>query len=222
MVGTFHERISRMSPAARALAVLGAMTFAMFVIGFWVGFGAGAIEHGHLPRKPLAWVIIGIGAVATVAVVVLLRALFKSGLFAGMNRFDTRYWKMWLIIALLGIPLGIGMVLLGIMDTPAGDFERLFGTGTIGPVTASLATVALIVTLGVAAWLYQRTIDDHEERAYLLGSLIAYYFVSLAIPCWWLLSRGGIVPPLDFAAAFSIVLVSFVIQAAVWAWFKFR
>lgn len=221
MVG-IEERISRMSPVARGLTVLAAITIVMFVIGFWVGFGAGAIERGQLPRKPLAWVIVAIAAVATVAAVQFLRALFKTGLFAGLNRFDTRYWKMWLWIALLGIPIGIGMVLLGIMDTPAGDLERLFGTGTIGPVTASLATILLAATLGLAAWLYHRAIDDHEERAYLWGSQFAYYFVSLAIPAWWLLSRGGIVPPLEFAAAFSIILVSFVIQAAVWAWFKFR
>ena len=223
MVGSLHERFSRMGPAGRGLTLFLAITLALFVLGFWVGFIAASIEHGHLlPRKPLGWLVVGVGAVITIGVVLLIRAVLKSGLFTGMNRFDTRYWKMWLWIALLGIPLGFGMVFLGIFDTPAGDLDRLFGTGAIGPATATASTAAFVALMGVAVWLYHRAIDDHEERAYLWGSQFAYYFVSLAIPAWWLLSRGSVVAPLDFAVAISIILISFVIQGAVWAWFKFR
>ncbi len=223
MVGSLNERFLRMGPAGRGLVLFLAITFACLVLGFWVGFIIASLEHGHLlPRKPLGWVVVAIGLLATFGAAQLLRYLFKTGLFAGMTNFDRRYWKMWLAVALLGIPIGIGLVLIGVINIDARDLTQLFSFGMIGPVSASIATIALVATLGLAAFLYHRAIDDHEERAYLWGSQVAYYFVSLAIPAWWLLSRGGLVPPLDFAAAFSIVLISFVIQAAVWAWFKFR
>ena len=223
MVGSLHERFSRMSPAGRGLTLFFTVMLALFVVGFWVGFIVASIEHGHLlPRKPIGWVVIGVGLLVTLGVVQLVRGLLKNGLFTGMNRFDTRYWKMWVAIALLGVPIGIGMVALDIIDTPGQDMSRLFGTGEIGPMAAAIATAIFSILLIAAVWLYHRAIDDHEERAYLWGSQIAYYFVTLAIPAWWLLSRGGIVAPLDFTAAFSIVLISFVLQAGVWAWFKFR
>ncbi|MDQ3078939.1 MAG: hypothetical protein M3R03_02945 [Pseudomonadota bacterium] len=223
MMGSLHERFSRMGSTGRVLTLLFAITFALFVLGFWFGFITASIEHGHLlPRKPLGWLVVALGMLMTVGIVQLIRALIKSGLFTGMNRFDMRYWKMWVAIGLLGIPLGVGLVALGIIDTPGQDLDWLFGSGEIGPVAASMATGAFVIILGLAVLLYHRTIDDHEERAYLWGSQIAYYFVAFAIPAWWLLSRGGILAALDFAAAFSIILVSFVVQAAIWAWFKFR
>ncbi|MDQ3077761.1 MAG: hypothetical protein M3Q83_02845 [Pseudomonadota bacterium] len=223
MMGRLDERFSRMNPAARGVALAVTFTFALFVLGFWVGFFAASIEHGHLlPRSLSGWLAVAIGAVATIVSVQLLRAQLRTGLFTGMTPFDRRYWKMMMWIGLLGVPIGIGLMVLGLIDMPGRDLEGLFGSGPIGPLGAAIAAAVFVALLGIAMWLYHRAIDDHEERAYLWGSQIAYYFVSLAIPAWWLLSRGGIVPPLDFTAAFSIVIISFVVQAAVWAWFKFR
>ncbi len=223
MVSSLHERFSRMNPAARGVTLVATITFALFMIGFWVGFFGASIGHGHvLPRSPLGWLAAAIGAVLSIAVVQLLRAQLSGGPFAGMTAFDRRYWRMMMWIGALGLPIGMGLVMFGLIDLPGRDIDRLFGTASIGPLGAAIGAALFVVLLAIAMWLYHRAIDDHEERAYLWGSQIAYYFVSLAMPAWWMLSRGGIVPPLDFAAAFSIVLISFVVQAAVWAWFKFR
>lgn len=220
MMNRVSEKISRMSPVQRALAILATVTLAVFVVGFWVGFGASAVEHGRLPRKPLGYVVIVVAAVSTIGVAQLLRALFKGGIFEGMTGFDRRYWKMWLMIGLLGVPVGFGMVMIGVIDRPAGLLN--LALENLSPGGAVAATLGFLILMGLAAWLYHRAIDDHEERAYLWGSQIAYYFVALALPALWLLSRGGIVSPPSFADAFVIVLASFLVQGAVWAWFKFR
>lgn len=218
-----RERISRMSPVARGLSTLAAVTLALFVLGFWIGFGAAALDHGHLlPRKPLGWVVVAIGLIVTIAVAQLLRVLLSASPVSGMTPFDQRYWKMWLWIGALGIPIGIGLVAIGLIDPGAGDSGRLFSADRIEPAVAAVTTAALLLALGLAAWLYHRTIDDHEELAYLWGSQIAYYFIAAAIPAWWLLSRGEIVPPLAAGPAVLLLLASFVVQAIVWAWFKFR
>ena len=47
MMNRVSEKISRMSPVQRALAILATVTLAVFVVGFWVGFGASAVEHGR-------------------------------------------------------------------------------------------------------------------------------------------------------------------------------
>lgn len=220
MMNRVSEKISRMSPVQRALAILATVTLAVFVVGFWVGFGASAVEHGRLPRKPLGYVVIVVAAVSTIGVAQLLRGLFKGGIFEGMTGFDRRYWKMWLMIGLLGVPVGFGMVMIGVIDRPAGLLN--LALENLSPGGAVAATLGFLILMGLAAWLYHRAIDDHEERAYLWGSQIAYYFVALALPALWLLSRGGIVSPPSFADAFVIVLASFLVQGAVWAWFKFR
>lgn len=222
MALNLHERIARMGPMARDLNIVLTITVALFVLGFWAGFISATIDHGHLPRKPLGWAVIAAGIIVTVAIVQLLRALFKVGMFAGMNRFDQRYWKMWLLVGLLSMPIGIGLALAGEFDLGARNLGNLFSGAPIEPVISVAIAVVLLLLMGAAMWLYHRAIDDHEERAYLWGSQIAYYFIALAMPAWWLLSRGGIVPPLDFAVAISLILTSFVVQAAVWAWLKFR
>ena len=222
MMSRVSEKIARMTPVKRALAIMAAVTLAVFVVGFWVGFGASAVEDGQLPSKPLGYVMIVVAAAATVGLVQLLRALFKGGMFDGMTSFNRRYWKMMLGIGLIGAVIGMALVSIGLLGGGVSPMELLTGGFSIGPTASVIVTAVLAILLSLAFWLYHRAIDDHEERAYLWGSQVAYYFVMLAIPGWWLLSRGGVLAPLDFGAAISVVLASFLIQFAVWAWFKFR
>ena len=122
-----------------------------------------------------------------------------------MTRFDRRYWKMMLAIGLLGIPVGFGMVDGRRRSTSPSGASTLASEATQDPGGAVAATLGFVILMRLAIWLYHRAIDDHEERAYLWGSQIAYYFVALALPALWLLSRGGIVSPPDFADAFALV-----------------
>ena len=222
MIGRLNEKIAGMSPVQRAVAIMVSLTLAMFVLGFWVGFGASAIEHGRLPRKPLGYVVIVVAAAATIGIVQLLRVLLRGGIFDGMTAFNQRYWKMILAIGVIGALIGIGLISVGLIGTSMSLSKFFAGDFTTGPVAAVVMTIALAILISLAFWLYHRAIDDHEERAYLWGSQLAYYFVMLAVPGWWLLSRGGLLRPLDFTATISIILASLLVQAGVWAWFKFR
>lgn len=78
------------------------------------------------------------------------------------------------------------------------------GLGRLNPFQATpiAKRVALILAILVTATfvlalvLYHRPVDGHEERAYLWGSQVAYYFLILAFPVWWLFERSAIVGPL--------------------------
>ena len=127
-------------------------------------------------------------------------------------------------------------------DVDGGDRARSAGRRGIGvqhplgrsviaqsfsgsPIAAPIAALLAVLTTGffaAAVWLYHRTIDDHEERAYLWGSQLAYYLLVLALPAWWLLERGGIVGPVTATVALIAILISFLVQEIVWAWLKFR
>ena len=120
----------------------------------------------------------------------------------------------------LGVPVGI-VLAMSTLDADAGNFNP-FGSTPIAKPVAALLAILVTGTFAASVALYHRAIDDHEERAYLWGSQIAYYFLILALPAWWLLERGGIVAPITTAVAFGGILLSFLVQGAVWAWLKFR
>ncbi|MEO7603307.1 MAG: hypothetical protein ABIS39_08670, partial [Sphingomicrobium sp.] len=124
------------------------------------------------------------------------------------------------VLAALGVPVGVLL----------GSFGQTGGMAALNPFsdtpiqTPIAILLAVLVTgfLAAAAALYHRTIDDHEERAYLWGSQVAYYFLFLTFPAWWLLERGGLVGSITTGGALGALLASFLVQGAVWAWLKFR
>ena len=135
------------------------------------------------------------------------------------SAYEKKYWNVWLVIVGISAPVGaISAILLLRSGVPASS---LF-TAPIAPgVAIALALLVTAVCIAAIA-LYHRAIDDHEERAYLWGSQLAYYFLIVAFPAWWLLERGGIVGAITTGTAFVAVLLSAVVQAGVWAWLKYR
>lgn len=212
----------RMHPAIRILLLILASILALFVVGFFIGFGVSTFDQGHLPRKPIAWALLGGGAVASYAIYRSIRALLPASLTAEMTSFDRRYARMWLIICLLGVPIGAALALMVLRGDPQGAIRRIFVDGSLPAAGALALSAALVAAFATAAVLYHRAIDDHEERAYLWGSQAAYYSLAAAIPVYWLLWRGELVPALTAGGAMLMLLASFIVQAAVWAWFKFR
>ena len=213
--------VERLSPAWRILLLLIAGTLALFTVGFFVGFGWAAFDHGHLPRKPAAWAALALAVALSWGLYRLIRALLRPSMTAGMTAFDRRYTKMWLIVCLLGVPIGVAMSLMVHRGDP-GDMARHIVDGPLPAIGALSVAAALFAAFVIAAVLYHRAIDDHEERAYLWGSQVAYYSLAAAIPIYWLLWRGDLVPALTAGGAMLMLLASFIIQTAVWAWFKFR
>ena len=185
------------------------------------GFSYAVFDDGQLPTKPIAYIIFAamIGLVAVVGWV--LATLIRSLNPQMMSGFDRRYWKMWAVIAALGMPVGIGIALLGLSDQGDG-FSLVLSNSPIAPLTAIVGSLLIGVLLVVSAIIYHRTIDDHEERAYLWGSTVAFYFLALTFPLHWLLQRGGLIPALTIGMALLLILFSCIIQAIVWALFKFR
>ena len=190
----------------------------MFLLGLAVGVIAAGISKGHLPSR--LWVL-GLPVVAAPLGVLSIYAAWRlAAPPTSASGYEKRYWRTWLIVMALGVP--VGMVLSMATLTPgSGGFNPFASTPIAKPIAVLLA-ILVTGTFALAVGLYHRAIDDHEERAYLWGSQIAYYFLILALPAWWLLERGGIVAPVGTGTAFIAILISFLVQGAVWAWLKFR
>ena len=211
----------RLSTGTRTILIVVAFIFGVFAIGMVGGFSYAAFEDGKLPSKPLVWLILA-GMIALVAGIGwVLLILFRSIYPERMSKFDRRYWKMWAVMAALGLPLGIGIAMLGIQED-ASFTSMVLSNSAIAPLTAILGSILLTAFLIASLVIYFRAIDDHEERAYLWGSNIAFHFLALAFPLYWLLARGGLVPTLTIGIALLIILFSCIVQAIVWALFKFR
>lgn len=211
----------RLGSTARVLLIIAAALLTIMMLGMVAGYGVAIYEDGKLPTKPLAYIvfaaIVGVTALAGWLLATLIRSLRPQT----MSRFDRRYWKMWAAIVALGIPLGIILAIVGLGDQREG-VSIVISNAPIGPLAAIAASTLLVVLCALSAIYYHRTVDDHEERAYLWGSTIAYYFLVLAFPLHWLLARASLVPQITIGVALLIVLISCILQAIVWGLFKFR
>jgi len=212
----------RLNPTARTASIVIALIAALLVFGAIVGVTVAVFEHGKLPNKPLAYVVfagmLGLAALLSWFIAGLVRAVRRQQ----MSGFDRRYWRMWIVLVALGLPLGIAVGILGTGDDQQNPLSSMFSNSAISPLVAGLLGAAFVLLMVLAAVYYHRTIDDHEERAYLWGSTIAFYFLALAFPLHWLLARGDIVPVLTIGVALLLILLSCIVQAIAWALLKFR
>lgn len=192
----------------------------LFLLGVAAGVVAALIAKGALPPTPKLWVLILPVLCLPLALWCLRRGWQMAAPAADASNYERRYRKMWLWVMLLGMPIGMGLS-LPIVREGKPNLNPLTNA-PIPPELAILIVIAGVAMLSAAILIYHRTIDEQEERGYLWGSQIAYYFLSLALPTWWILQRGGLVPALTVGLAIALLLFSFVIQAAIWAWFKFR
>lgn len=211
----------RLGSTARYSLIVIASLLAVLVTGMVAGFSYAVYEDGGLPAKPLPYLvfaaIIGLAAIIGWVLAVLIRSIRPET----MSKFDRRYWKMWAVVVGLSLPIGIGLAALGTGEEQDGMWLVL-SNAPIAASTAIVTAVLLVVLLAAAAIYYHRTVDDHEERAYLWGSTIAFYFLITAVPLHWLLARGAIVPPLTVGSALLLVLGACIVQAIAWAVLKFR
>lgn len=217
MIRMIDALAERSGPQRVLIAILLGVA-GLFLLGLAAGVVGAMIAKGHLPSR--LWVA-GLPLVAAPLGALSVYAAWRlAAPPKSASGYEKRYWRTWLIVTALGVP--VGMVLaMTTLDGDAGNFNPFASTPIDRPVAILLA-ILVTGTLAAAVGLYHRTIDDHEERAYLWGSQIAYYFLILAFPAWWLLERGGIVGPITTTVAFVAILISFLVQGAIWAWLKFR
>ncbi len=217
---------ANLTPAKRAILGFLALTLAIFTVGFFVGFGIATIEKGHLPRSPWSYLALVTAAAALSALVIFINALRHSQ--PARTSYEKRYNRAIVAFGAIGGLIGLSWAMLQISnaDEPKGfDLSWMFDPAAfqaLPPGAAIAAVVVLILVLGGAFAWYHRIIDDHEERGVLWGSTIGYYFMLFAVPCWLLLAAGGLLPTMTGAIALALVLASTVVQAAVWAWLKYR
>ena len=211
----------RLGTGTRTTLIIVTFVLGIFAIGMVGGFSYAVIEDGKLPTKPLAWLIFAAMIALVAGAGWILLSLFRSMHPERMSGFDKRYWKMWAIMLGLSVPLGIGIAVLG-HNEDASFVSMVLSSAPIAPLTAILGSILLTAVVIISMIIYFRAIDDHEARAYLWASNIAFHFLALAFPLHWLLARGGLVPTLTIGIALLIVLLSCIVQAIVWALFKFR
>lgn len=211
----------RLGTGTRTMLIIVTFILGVFAIGMVGGFSYAVIDDGKLPTKPLAWLIFAVMIALVAGTGWVLLSLFRSIHSERMSGFDKRYWKMWAIMLGLSVPLGVGIAVLG-HNEDASFVSMVLSSAPIAPLTAILGSILLTAVVIISMVIYFRAIDDHEERAYLWGSTVAFHFLAIAFPLHWLLARGGIVPALTIGIALLIILVSCFVQAVAWAILKFR
>ena len=205
-------------PALQRVAIAFALaTAGLFLVGMALGVVTAMLTKGWPSRLWVSFIPIVAAPLGIWAIVTAWR-LFAPAKSA--SAYEKRYWNVWLVIVGISAPVGAICAMLFLRSGVAPS--AVFTNAPIPPAIATVLAVLVTAVCIVAVALYHRAIDDHEERAYLWGSQLAYYFLIVLFPAWWLLERGGIVGALTTGTAFVAVLLSFVVQAGVWAWLKYR
>ena len=120
----------------------------------------------------------------------------------------------------LGLALVVGAVLGAVMQRgETGDAMTIFSNAPLTPGFAMGAAFLWVVGMVVSLAIYHRSVDDHEERAYLWAGLAAWYTFTLSAPTWWVLHRASLAPAPDLMLLFAGALV---VNLIVWLWLKYR
>ncbi|UUR08010.1 hypothetical protein [Sphingomonas glaciei] len=207
---------SRLSLPVRLVLLVLTSIALVFSIGLVAGIGVASFEQGLL--KPRGAMLLAVAVIAAAALGWACWKLSAHWRRPGRSAYERRYSKMMWVLFAAGMPIG---VLIGF----AGDGQpgtSLFSNGPIDSRFAVIAALAMVVTLAGTLVIYHRSIDDHEQQAYLWANSLAFYFLALALPAVWLLERGGLVGPIGIGSVMLIMLSAFVINFAVWAWLKYR
>jgi hypothetical protein len=117
----------------------------------------------------------------------------------------------------LGIFMGYALG-MGEPDTGGPHHELFSLKQNLSANSAQLSAFLWAIGTTLAYYLYNRVIDEQEQQASLWGATIAWYFIIIITPVWWLLYRGNIAPPLN---AMHIMLASIIISVIIRIWKKF-
>lgn len=184
----------------------------LFLAAFVAGYLDGAAADGH-PIMPTA---LGAGLVVVAGIGAMGLYLRRVGTFwRDWSRRKRLYWASLAGAGLVGAFAG---ALLHSGRSSTG-VDAIFSYGILSPTSAVALAILWIGGLAIAITLYHRSIDDHEERAYLWACLAGWYAFIFPAPAWWVLHRAGMAPPVD---AMLLFILSLIVNAIVWAWLKFR
>ncbi|MCW0199550.1 hypothetical protein [Sphingopyxis sp.] len=186
---------------------------AIFLAGILAGFSKVAAEAGKATLAPWAGPLIA----ATLGIAGLFFYFRRhADWFRALSRRRRHYWTALGLAAVIGGIVGVWAS----FDQPAnrGAIEMAF-TGSLSANFAIGASLFWVIGLLVSMVIYHRSIDDHEERAWLWAGLAGWYAFIFPAPVWWVLHRAGLAPPAD---AMLLFVLSMVTNGVVYLWLKFR
>lgn len=186
---------------------------AIMLAGAFAGYNQASAEAGKAAFAPWVGPLIA-AALGIGGLFVYFRR--HASWFRTLSPRQRRYWSALGLSAVVGGIIGGWLVLDQPMDRGAVD---LFSSGALSPGFAIGASLLWVAGLAVGMILYHRAIDDHEERAWLWAGLAGWYAFVFPAPVWWVLHRAALAPPVSVMALF---LLTMLVNAAVYLWFKFR
>ncbi len=183
------------------------------LLGGFAGYNQATLDNGGAPLPawvgPLAALAFGIGAFA----------VYFRRYAATWRQWSPRKRRYWFALGFSGV---IGGIVGGWMvaDQPdASGPVTAMTSGALSPGFAIGASLLWIAGLAIAMALYHRSVDDHEERAWLWACVAGWYAFVFPAPAWWVLHRASLVPPVDIMTLFAFSLI---VNAVVWLWLKYR
>lgn len=187
---------------------LGTVFFMGVVAGFLEGHRA---DGGAGPSGAM-----GAGLVLLIGIAVMALYLRRFGAF----------WQNWsrrkrlYMTSVFGSAV-LGLVTAGLMQSGQSDLgaDPFFSNSALSPRIAIALALLWSIGIAIAVVVYQRTVDDHEKHAYLWAGLAGYYAFVIPAPAWWVLSRAGLLPPVNAMALFALTMM---VNAIVYLWLKFR
>lgn len=185
----------------------------IFLAGILAGYNSALADAGKSSLDPLATSLMAL-ALGAAALALYFRR--HAEWFRGLSPRRRRYWSALGLSAIVGGIIGGWMQLDQAQSGGAVDF---LGNGALSSSFAIGASIFWVVGLAVGVAIYHRSIDDHEQRAWLWAGLAGWYAFIFPAPVWWVLHRAALAPPVD---AMLLFLVSMVANAIVYLWLKFR
>jgi hypothetical protein len=134
-----------------------------------------------------------------------------------LSRRQKQYWGSLIISGMVGVVMALFLKSTNSLGTDTGQMID-FASSTISKSSAIIGSALYIISFITIFTLYHKGMDEQEERAYLIANTASWYFIIMAIPIWWILSRGDIAPPID---GMAIATASFIVNISVWLWKKF-
>lgn len=212
--GTMTDPSTRRPLFAMLLALLAVFGIALLA-GVNAGYFEAYMEQGGGPLAPTGWALILVDVLVAGALAWWLAAYIRARRTAEPVPPRERRSNLILIgSAVAGVATAIVMIAASGADAPV----RLWN-GPILPGAAILLAVAWGVLAPAVTLWWLRIIDEHERDGYRLGAETAGHALLMAAPVWWLLWRGGFLPPPDIV----LLIVGYAfIWSGVWAVRKYR
>lgn len=185
----------------------------IFVAGIFTGYNNALAEAGKASLAPWAAPLIAV-ALGAAALAFYFRR--HAGWLRGLSPRRRHYWFALGASAILGGIIGGGMMADQPTDRAAID---LVSNGALTPGFATSASIIWTLGLAICVIIYHRSIDDHEQRAWLWAGLWGWYAFIFTAPVWWVLHRAALAPAPD---AMLLFLFSMVANCVVYLWLKFR